>query len=210
MNRKVFQGLYCITAEKYSRGRSNIETAEAIINAGVKILQYREKEKSNGDKYYECLKLRAMTRQNNVLFIVNDNVDIAIAVGADGVHIGQEDLPVEIVRTLVGDEMIIGVSTHSPNQALEAACKGADYIGVGPIYPTKTKADVCRAVGIEYLDYVVKNISIPYVAIGGIKIHNIQEILKHGGKCIAMVTEIVSAPDINVRINEVTKLMKLR
>ncbi|MFZ2395021.1 MAG: thiamine phosphate synthase [Smithella sp.] len=101
MNRKVFQGLYCITAEKYSRGRSNIETEETIIGAGVKILQYREKEKNRGDKYRECLKLRAMTRQNDVLFIVNDDVDIAIAVGADGVHIGQEDLPVEVVRTLV-------------------------------------------------------------------------------------------------------------
>ena len=145
-----------------------------------------------------------------MLFIVNDNVDIAIAVGADGVHIGQEDLPVEVVRTLVGDEMIIGISTHSPDQALEAACKGADYIGVGPIYPTKTKADVCDAVGIEYLDYVVKNIPIPYVAIGGIKMHNVQEIMKHGAECIAMITEIVSAPDINVRINEVMKLMKLR
>lgn len=118
----------------------------------VKILQYREKERSKGDKYCKCLKLREITRQNDVLFIVNDDVDIALAVGADGVHVGQDDLPVDVVRSLVGDEMIIGVSTHSPQQALDAVHKGADYIGVGPIYRTNTKAEVCDAVGTEYLD----------------------------------------------------------
>jgi len=97
-----------------------------------------------------------MTLDSGVTFIVNDNIDIAMMVKADGVHIGQDDLPIEKVRELVGDEMIIGISTHSPTQAEDAVRRGADYIGVGPLYRTYTKEDVCEPVGLEYLDYVVR------------------------------------------------------
>lgn len=196
-------GLYCITAEEYSLGRSNIEVVQAMIDSGVKIVQYREKEKSIKDKYFECLKFREMTKQHGVIFIVNDDIDIAIAVKADGVHIGQDDLPLEVVRSLVGDEMIIGLSTHCPAQARDAAAKGADYIGVGPIYSTKTKKNVCAAVGLEYLDFVVKNINIPFAAIGGIKLGNIDEVVSHGAKCVAMVTEVTTANNIAERINQI-------
>ncbi len=195
--------LYCLTAEEYSNGKSNIEVVKEMIGAGIKIIQYREKEKKMLYKYEECKKIRALTKEAGVTFIVNDDIDIALLVKADGVHIGQEDLPIEQVRDLVGEEMIIGLSTHSPEQAQEAIKRGADYIGVGPIYRTYTKKDVCEPVGLEYLEYVVKNIDIPFVAIGGVKEHNVDEVAKRGAKCIAMVTEIVGAEDIGQKISDI-------
>lgn len=200
---EIITGLYCITSEEHSKGRGNIEVVEKMIKAGVKVIQYREKKKSLLEKYNECLKIREMTLASGVTFIVNDNIDMAMMVKADGVHIGQDDLPIERVRELVGEEMIIGISTHSPEQAEDAARRGADYIGVGPLYRTYTKDDVCEPVGLEYLDYVIKNIRIPYVAIGGIKEHNMGEVLARGAGCIAMVTEIVGAEDIEEIIRRV-------
>ncbi|MCL0107469.1 thiamine phosphate synthase [Peptococcaceae bacterium] len=197
--------IYAITSEEHSLGRSNIEVVEQLIKAGVKIIQYREKEKKKLYKFKECKIIREMTKRAGVTFIVNDDVDIALAVKADGVHVGQEDLPVEEVRKIVGEDVIIGLSTHSPAQAMEAVKKGADYIGVGPIFPTKTKKDVCDPVGFEYLDYVVKNIKIPFVAIGGIKEHNIKEVQKRGATCFAMVTELVGARDIAAKVKAIRK-----
>ncbi|MEN2775985.1 thiamine phosphate synthase [Acetivibrio clariflavus] len=200
--------LYCITSEEHSRGRNNIEVVGEMIKAGVKVIQYRDKEKKLLQKYNECLKIREMTKEAGVTFIVNDHVDIAILVKADGVHIGQDDLPIEKVRELVGEEMIIGISTHSPQQAEEAVKRGADYIGVGPIYKTYTKKDVCEPVGLDYLRYVVRNIPIPHVAIGGIKQHNMHEVMECGAKCIAMVTEIVGADDIGKKIRDIKESMR--
>ncbi len=193
-------GLYCITGEAFSRGRINAHVVREMIAAGVKIIQYREKEKSGRDKYRECREIRKMTEDAGVVFIVNDDVDIAVMAKADGVHIGQDDLPIEEVRKLVGGDMIIGLSTHAPEQAREALAKGADYIGVGPIFRTFTKSDVCEPVGLEYLDYVVAACSIPFVAIGGIKEHNIAEVAAHGARLICAVTEILEADDIRQTI----------
>jgi thiamine-phosphate pyrophosphorylase len=193
-------GLYCITGEEFSRGRTNIEVVKEMIEADIGIIQYREKEKKSLLKYRECLEIRKMTADAGVIFIVNDDVALALSVRADGVHIGQEDLPVEKVRELAGKEMIIGLSTHSPFQAGEAAVKGADYIGVGPIFTTFTKKDVCEPVGLEYLDYAVKNCPIPFVAIGGIKEHNIGEVAGRGARLICAVTEILEAENIKEKI----------
>jgi thiamine-phosphate pyrophosphorylase len=202
--------LYCITAEEYSLGRSNITVARDIFSSGVKILQYRAKEKSKKDKFAECLKIRRMAYRAKATFIINDDIDIALAVKADGVHLGQKDMPVPAARKLAGKAMIIGVSTHSAQQAKQAVKDGADYIGVGPIYPTRTKRDICPAVGLEYLDYVRKNIGLPFVAIGGVKRHNLGQVLAHGATTIAMVTEIVSAANIRLRIREILVLISNR
>ncbi|MCL6612127.1 MAG: thiamine phosphate synthase [Peptococcaceae bacterium] len=193
-------GIYGITAEEYSLGRSNVEVVEKMVAAGIRVIQYREKEKKPRERYLECLKIRELTRRAGVTLIVNDHPDLAMLVGADGVHLGQEDLPPDRVRELVGDGMIIGLSTHSPAQAYEAAKAGVDYIGVGPIFATSTKKDVCDPVGLEYLDFVVKNIDLPFVAIGGIKEHNIAEVARRGARCIALVTEIVGSADIVAKV----------
>jgi thiamine-phosphate pyrophosphorylase len=191
-------GIYGMTASKFSRGRSNIDVVQQMIAGGATIIQYREKRPHTSHRVMldECRQLRAVTREHGVLFIVNDHVDIAMLTDADGVHVGQDDLPVDQVRKLVGPHKIIGLSTHSPQQAQAAMAVGADYIGIGPIFSTRTKEDVCDPVGLEYLAYAVKNVTIPFVAIGGIKTHNIDQVSRLGAKTICLVTEIVGADDI--------------
>lgn len=200
--------IYCLTAEKFSLGRSNIEVVRAMLDNGIKLVQYREKEKKSGLKYEECLAIREMTREAGAAFIVNDDIDLAMMVGADGVHIGQEDFPVSAVRKLVGEKMAIGLSTHAPEEAAKAVADGADYIGVGPIFRTFTKEDVVDPVGFEYLEHVVANTDIPFVAIGGIKEHNVAEVVRRGTRCVALVTEIVGAEDIGGTINALRKQMQ--
>lgn len=200
-------GLYGLTAEKFSLGRSNADVVQAMLDGGIRIIQYREKTKKMGLKYEECLQLRAMTREAGAAFIVNDDIDLALLVGADGVHVGQEDLPLEAVRSLVGENMAIGLSTHSPKQALAAEARGADYIGVGPIFATRTKEDVCAPVGFAYLDFVAGNLNLPFVAIGGIKEHNLGEVATHGARCMALVTEITAAADIRGKIAALTRIL---
>ena len=200
--------LYALTDDALSLGRPVLDVARALLDSGIKILQYREKDKKAGKMLEECLALRRLTREAGACFIVNDHVDIAMLCEADGVHVGQDDLPVQAVRQLVGPDMIIGLSTHSPEQARAAVAAGADYIGVGPIYATQTKKDVCAPVTLDYLDWVVANITLPFVAIGGIKRHNIGEVTRHGARCCALVSELVGAPDIRARVAEVRAAMR--
>jgi len=200
--------IYCLTAEKFSLGRSNIEVVQSMLDAGIKLVQYREKEKKTGVMYDECMAIRRMTREAGAAFIVNDDIGLAMMVEADGVHIGQEDFPVSAVRKLVGEKMAIGLSTHAPEEALKAVQDGADYIGVGPIFRTFTKDDVVDPVGFEYLEHVVATHDIPFVAIGGIKEHNVAEVVKRGARCVALVTEIVGAEDIGKTIAALRQEMR--
>ncbi len=199
--------IYALTDSTLSLGRPLQDVVAELLTAGVKILQYREKKLKAGDMLQECRLLRSMTAQAGACFIVNDHVDIALLVDADGVHVGQEDLPVAEVRRLIGPHKIIGLSTHSPEQAQEAVAQGADYIGVGPIFATQTKEDVCAPVGLSYLDWVAKNIHLPFVAIGGIKRHNIQSVVTHGATCCALVSELVGAEHIAQRVQEIRAAM---
>ena len=201
--------LYGITAYEYSLGRSNVEVVKQMLTAGIKVIQYREKERKLDVMYEECLAIRALTQDTGATFIVNDHVDLAMMVKADGVHIGQNDLPPLEVRALIGEEMILGLSTHLPEQAKRAEALGVvDYIGVGPIFATQTKKDVCAPVGFDYLDYVVNNISLPFVAIGGIKEHNLNDVLGHGARMVALVTQIVGALDIASKVEEINAIVK--
>ncbi|MDD4702621.1 MAG: thiamine phosphate synthase [Desulfovibrio sp.] len=200
--------IYAITDSRLSLGRSLEEVASALLGAGVRILQYREKHLKGGEMLEECRLLRRLTREAKACFIVNDHVDIAMLVQADGVHVGQEDLPVPEVRTLVGPDMIIGLSTHEPGQALAAKSLGADYLGVGPIFATQTKEDVVAPVGFAYLDWVAANTDLPFVAIGGIKAHNIAEVARHGARCCSLVSELVGAPDIAASVGAVREAMR--
>lgn len=202
--------LYGITAEEYSLGRSNLKVVGEMLRAGIRIIQYREKEKGKRRKYEECLAIRELTSEAGATFIVNDDVDLALLVKADGVHIGQEDLPPERVRELAGKEMLIGMSTHSPDQARDAVARGVDYIGVGPVFATRTKKNVCDPVGLEYVEFAARNVPIPFVAIGGIKEDNIAQVAGAGAGCIALVTEIVGAPDIGRKIMDIRRALRGR
>lgn len=199
--------IYAITDSELSLGRPIEMVVGELLNAGVRIIQYREKNKNGQVMLAECITLREMTRQAGAFFIVNDHVAIARLVDADGVHIGQDDLPVAAVRKIVGDDCVIGLSTHSPEQAAQAIADGADYIGVGPIYATQTKKNVCAPVGLAYLEHVVQHYSIPFVAIGGIKEHNIGEVVLCGAKCCCLVSELVGAVDIQQKVAAVRKAM---
>lgn len=204
------KSIYCVTAEDFSKGRNNIEVVGSMLEAGIKIIQYREKEnpkKYMREKYEECVKIREMTRKSNALFIVDDYADLALAVEADGVHIGQNDMPIEVVRKIVGDNMIIGLSTKNIDEANEAFNSSADYIGVGPIFDTNTKIDANSAVGVEYLDYIAKNIDMPFVCIGGIKLNNMDLLIEHNAKCLCMLTEIVASDDIKNKCETLIKKM---
>ncbi len=202
-------GLYALTCAPRSRNRSNLEVVKAMIRGGIDVLQYREKDnKSMKEKLAECQELRKITRAAGIPFIINDHIDIALLVDADGVHVGQDDLPAESVRSLIGDDKILGVSTHSPEQAFAAVQAGADYIGVGPIFSTQTKVNVCDPVGFSYEEWVAHNIEIPWVAIGGIKLHNLNEVLSRGARAVALVTEITETEDIETTVQKIRKLIK--
>ena len=192
--------IYAITAEKMSRGRSNAEVVDQMLAAGIRFLQYREKEKSAREMYEECRVLREMTRSAGAAFIIDDFVDLALAVDADGVHIGQTDLPPAAVRRLVGPAKVIGLSTHNLEQLQAANAMGnlIDYIGVGPVFPTATKATA--AVGLDYVRQAAHSSLLPYVAIGGIKEHNIGAVAEAGADTVAVVSGIVGAVDIDASI----------
>ena len=200
--------LYALTDSRLSLGRSVVDVADALLRAGIRILQYREKHRAGGVMLQECQILRRMTLEAGACFIVNDHADIAMLCQADGVHVGQEDIPVPALRALLGPDRIIGLSTHAPEEALAAAAAGADYIGVGPLFATRTKEDVCAPVGLEYLDWAAAHSTLPFVAIGGIKRHNIGEVVRHGARCCALVSELVGAEDIPARVAEVRACMK--
>ena len=200
--------IYALTDSKFARGRSVEEQARALLGAGVKILQYREKHAKAGVMLEECRLLARLCREAGACFIVNDHIDIALLVDADGVHIGQDDLPISEVRRLVGPDKIIGLSTHNPAQCEAAVRDGADYIGVGPMFATQTKEDASEPVGYEYLEWVAKNCPIPFVAIGGIKEHNIGEIVRRGCPCSALVSELVGADDIAAKVASVREAIK--
>lgn len=201
--------IYTITAESMSNGRDNIEVVGKMLQAGIKFIQYREKEKPGLDRYNECLKLRQMTREAGAVFIIDDFVDLAMAVDADGVHIGQTDLPPQVVRRLIGDDKIIGLSTHGEAQLQKANELGdiIDYIGVGPVFATQTKK-TATPVGFSYVEYAVRNSKHPFVAIGGIKEHNICDVAAHGAKTFAIVSEIVGADDIVAKIKSIENTLK--
>ncbi|MDR2051767.1 MAG: thiamine phosphate synthase [Deltaproteobacteria bacterium] len=200
--------LYCLTDFSLSLGRSNVEVVGELLAAGVRLIQYREKERKMGVMLEECLAIRALTREAGACFIVNDHVDIALLADADGVHVGQEDLPVYAVRSLLGPDKIVGVSTHAPEQAVAAQDAGADYIGVGPIFPTRTKKDVSAPVGLEYIAYAAKNLHIPFTAIGGLNPGNLAEAARAGAGCCSLVSAIVGARDIRAAVEAARASMR--
>jgi thiamine-phosphate pyrophosphorylase len=187
--------LYAITGEQFHPGRGLVEVMEEAILGGVDIIQLRDKSGDKASVLEKAKALRELTRQYGVTFIVNDYIDIALEVDADGIHLGQGDVPLLEARQMVGDK-IIGISTHAIGEALLAEQQGADYIGVGPIYPTATKVDVVDPVTIAYVRQVVREVNIPFVAIGGIKLHNVDEVIEAGATRICAVSEIVGSADV--------------
>jgi len=212
-----FHGLYGITMADPARGRGHVDVGRALLTAGVRILQYRNKTDDMKKQYEDCLLLAAACRSEGALFIVNDRLDLALAVSADGIHLGQEDLPpaqavhiIQNVRQRTGSRtdddrpFLIGLSTHNPGQAQAACTEAVDYIGVGPIYPTKTKTDLnCPVAGLDYLHWASGKISLPQVAIGGITMENLTDVLDNGASCCALISSVILQDDITSAARQV-------
>jgi thiamine-phosphate pyrophosphorylase len=207
VKKQIPNGLYAITAENFSNGKNNITIVNEMLDAGIKIIQYRDKYKTKLEKLKQCETIRKLTLNYKCIFIVNDDIDIALNIDSDGVHLGQNDLHIKKARKIVGNNIIIGISTHSQEQAKLAVKFGADYIGVGPIYKTFTKKNVTNPVGLKYLDFCTKNINIPKIAIGGIKLSNISKICKYKPENICMVTEITASQNIKRTIKKAQKII---
>ncbi|WP_017655255.1 thiamine phosphate synthase [Fortiea contorta] len=169
-----------------------LTTVEAALKGGLTILQYRDKIGDDTVRLANATKLRQLCHTYGALFIVNDRVDLALAVDADGVHLGQQDLPISIARQLLGSQRLIGVSTTNPEEMQGAIAGGADYIGVGPVYETPTKAGK-PAAGLEYVSYAAKNCTIPWFAIGGIDANNVNDVIDAGAQRVAVVRSLMQA-----------------
>ena len=200
--------IYPVISSEFTNDRPVLEVLTAIAHGGAKVVQLREKNKTKAEIYELALKYREITAAHNMLLIINDHLDIALDCDADGVHLGQDDLPLTAAKTICG-EVFLGCSTHDPDEAEKAILEGADYINIGPIYPTGTKAVACGAVGIEMLERIVPGLGIPFTVMGGIKGKCIPDLLAVGATRIAMVTEITQAEDICIKVKELRSLWKL-
>lgn len=199
--------LYLVTDDRFFQDRDLVSTIEAAIKGGITALQYRFKNKTARQMYEELLVLRDLTKRYGVDLVVNDRVDLALAVDADGVHVGQEDLPPDIVRKLVGDRMYIGYSVNSVDKLRDVEHLPIDYIGFGSVYETTTKKSY-KLVGIEGLRQAVKLTSKPIVAIGGITHYRVMEVLQAGAKGIAVVSAILGFEDVEKATRSLLEAMK--
>jgi len=188
----MIKGYYFITDSGLSRA-GNIEDVKTAVASGVTVVQYRNKNGSTGEMYREALALKKICR--GVLFLINDRLDIALAVDADGVHIGQEDMPYVASRRMLGTNKVIGVTVHDTAEAVAAEKMGADYVGVSPIFATSTKADAGKPSGVGVINEIKKNISIPVVAIGGINLSNAQEVIDAGADSLCAISAVVASDD---------------
>ncbi|NIP43678.1 MAG: thiamine phosphate synthase [candidate division Zixibacteria bacterium] len=187
--------LYLVTDRGLSRGRTSMEIIEAAVKGGVTVVQLREKHANTREFLHEALKVRNFCREKNILFIINDRLDIAQSVDADGVHLGQDDLPIEYARRFLGPDKIIGTSAFNETEAMEAEKAGADYLGISPIFTTPTKPELETGIGIDGLRKIRKSAKIPMVGIGGLGSTNAYDVIMAGADGIAVVSAIVSAAD---------------
>jgi len=198
--------LYPVTDQGLSLGRTDLEVLEGLIAGGARIVQLREKHISKKDLYHLAQAFRQRTSQAGMLLIINDHLDIALACGADGVHLGQDDLPPAAAKELA-PELIIGVSTHNLEEALEAQEQGADYVNIGPIFATQTKELSMKPLGPEAIKEIAPHLKIPFTVMGGINRSNIQEVLQAGARRIAVVTAVTKAGDIGQAVRELRQII---
>ena len=205
MKAKIDYSIYLVTDEIALKGRELLPVVEEALQGGVTLVQYRNKNAEGGNLYAEALALKELCDKYNVPLIIDDRLDIAIAVGAAGVHIGQEDIPCNIARQVLGDDYIIGVSAHNPEEARKAIVDGADYLGCGAVYATTTKAKV-TALGLDGLAEIRKAVDIPMVGIGGVDLTNVKDVLATGVEGAAIVRAILGAEDVTATTQEFVKI----
>jgi len=201
-------GLYVILDRQFLAGRDEAEIATQIIEGGAKVIQLRDKQSKKGEILLVAQKLRGLCSQAGVLFIINDYLDLALAVAADGLHIGQEDLPLPVVRRELPIDKIVGCSVTTVSQATRAQDEGADYIAVGSIFPTATKKEAI-VVGIDTLKEIKGTISTPIVAIGGINQNNVGEVITAGADAVAVISAVLGEEDVRGAVQKLVAKMDL-
>lgn len=202
---KSLRGYYFITDAQLSRA-GNSRDVQSAVAAGVDVVQYRRKEGTSAALYTEAAALKALCR--GPLFIINDRVDIAQAVEADGVHLGQDDLPLPVARKLLGPGKIIGLTVHSVEEARRAEVMGADYLGVSPIFATRTKSDAGLPAGIELVQRIKTVVKLPVVAIGGIDLANAPKVVRAGADCLCAISAVVTREDVTSEIGKYQRLFR--
>lgn len=201
MKPAIDYSIYLVTDEACLHGRPLLGCVEEALAAGVTLVQYRAKAADGGVLYAEACRLKELCDKYSVPLIINDRLDIALAVGAAGVHLGQDDLPCAVARRLLGEEFIIGVSAHNPAEAVQAVSEGADYLGCGAVFGTATKHDVAK-LGLENLRAIRKAVAVPMVGIGGITADNYAEVLATGADGAAIVSGILAQDDIGAVVKK--------
>ena len=193
------RGYYFITDSALSRA-GNLSDVENAVRAGVDTVQYRDKSAETGRMYTEAAALRGLC--TSARLIINDRIDIALAVDADGVHIGQADMPYDAARRILGDDRIIGVTVHNLKEAVAAVDMGADYLGVSPIFATDTKSDAGKPCGLDMLKQIRAAVEIPLVAVGGITLENGPEVVAAGADAICAISAVVTKDDVTAEIRK--------
>jgi thiamine-phosphate pyrophosphorylase len=201
-------GLYVILDRQFLAGRDKLHIAGQIIEGGARVIQLRDKQSKKGELLLVAQKLRELCSQAGVLFIINDYLDLAMVVDADGLHIGQEDLPLPVVRRQLPIDKIVGCSVTTPPQATKAQNEGADYIAVGSIFPTTTKKEAI-VVGVDMLKKVKRIVSTPLVAIGGINQNNIGEVVAAGTDAVAVISAVLGEKDVRGAVQKLVAKMDL-
>ena len=202
--------LHVLTDRAWSRGRDMVSVAAAAIEGGATVIQLRDKTASTRELVAEGLALRVLTRERGVLLIVNDRIDVALAIDADGVHVGQDDMPVALARQMLGPERILGASAGNLEEAIPVIEGGADYLGVGPIYATSTKSDAGQPIGLHFLSELAVRYAIPLVAIGGITASNAGPIIQAGASGVAVISAVVGAEDIAAATRELAMVVGVK
>lgn len=197
--------IYLVTDNGCLQGRALIDCVREALEGGVTLVQYRAKTAASAEMYAEALQLKALCDSFKVPLIINDRLDIAMAVGAAGVHLGQDDLPCAAARKLLGEDYLIGVSAHNPAEAKAALESGADYLGCGAVFGTATKADV-KKLGTEGLAAICKAKGLPVVGIGGVTADNYREVRAAGADGAAIVSGILAQPDIRATVKAIAKV----
>ncbi|WP_440442323.1 thiamine phosphate synthase [Phascolarctobacterium succinatutens] len=197
--------IYLVTDEGCLQGRALLDCVREALDGGVTLVQYRAKTASSAEMYAEALQLKALCDSFKVPLIINDRLDIAMAVGAAGVHLGQDDLPCAAARRILGEDYLIGVSAHNPAEAKAALQSGADYLGCGAVFGTATKADV-KKLGTEGLTAICREKGLPVVGIGGVTADNYREVRVAGADGAAIVSGILAQPDIRTTVRAIAKV----
>jgi thiamine-phosphate diphosphorylase len=201
--------LYAVLDPEQTRGRDPEAVLRRLLDGGAKMVQLRAKTLAPRDFLQLARSARSLTRSHDCRLIINDRADIALACDADGVHLGQEDLPLQAARKIMGDKLI-GISTHDADQASEAERSGADYIGFGPMFGTTTKETGISARGIEMLRQIRAAVNLPIVAIGGIKEENVQSVWRAGADSAAIISDILGAEDVTAKTIRILALHTAR